>query len=77
MPYLASIFSGEVPVRQNEQGKLIPEHSVYRVELDLEDDGSAWNQVVRGVVQVEGERRSLMGQLWERLAAILIRESGV
>lgn len=77
LPYLASTFSGGVPVRQNERGKLIPEHSVYRVELDVMDKDASWNQVVRGVVHVKGTGQSFMGHLWARTASILIRESGV
>ncbi|WP_342347571.1 biotin/lipoyl-binding protein [uncultured Nitrospira sp.] len=77
LPYFASTFSGGVPVRQDARGKLIPEHSVYRVELDVTDKGKSWDQVVRGVVHVKGNGQSLMGHLWARAASILIRESGV
>ena len=77
LPYLASTYSGGVPVRQDERGKLIPEQSVYRVDLDLTDTEPPWNQVVRGVVHVKGKGQSLMGHLWTRAASILIRESGV
>lgn len=77
LPYLASTFSGGVPVRQDARGKLIPEHSVYRVELDVMDKGVSWNQVVRGMVHVKGRGESFMGHLWTRAASILIRESGV
>lgn len=76
LPYLASIYSGGVPVRQDEQGKLMTEHSVYRVELQVDDHFPRWGQVVRGVVHVEGAGQSLMGHLWARAASILIRESG-
>jgi putative peptide zinc metalloprotease protein len=77
LPYLASTYSGGVPVRQDERGNFIPEQSVYRVDLDLTDTEPPWNQVVRGVVHVKGNGQSLMGHLWTRAASILIRESGV
>ncbi|GJL59182.1 MAG: hypothetical protein NPIRA03_20390 [Nitrospirales bacterium] len=76
LPYLASTYSGGVPVRQDAQGRLIPEHSVYRVELDVTDKDPSWNQVVRGVVHVKGSGQSVMGHLWARVASILIRETG-
>jgi hypothetical protein len=76
LPYLASTYSGGVPVRQDARSKLIPEHSVYRVELDVTDKNPSWNQVVRGVVHVKGKGQSFMGHLWARAASILIRESG-
>ncbi|MDH4194556.1 MAG: hypothetical protein OEV70_10460, partial [Nitrospirota bacterium] len=77
LPYLASTYAGGVPVRQDEGGNLIPEQSVYRVDLDLTDTEPSWNQVVRGVVHVKGKGQSLMGHLWARAASILIRESGL
>ncbi|WNM63859.1 site-2 protease family protein [Candidatus Nitrospira neomarina] len=76
LPYLASTYSGGVPVRQDARGRLIPEHSVYRVELDVTDKEPSWHQVVRGVVHVKGNGQSVMGHLWARAASILIRESG-
>ena len=75
--YLASLYSGPVPVRQDDQGKLKPESSIYRVTLEVEDAGEVWTQAVRGLVHVEGESRSIVQQLWEHIAAIFIRESGM
>ena len=77
LSYLASLYSGPVPVRQDEKGNLKPEASIYRVILDVEDEGDDWNQAVRGVVHVRGESRSFMRQLWEHIAAVFIRESGM
>ena len=77
LTYLASLYSGPVPVRQDDEGNIKPEASIYRVTLDVEDDGEPWKQVVRGLVHVEGESRSVAGQLWEHVAAVFIRESGM
>lgn len=77
MPYVASIYTGAIPVRQDDQGKLLAEHSVYRVELQVEDDLPRWEQVVRGVVHLKGTNQSFMGNVWTRAASILIRESGM
>jgi len=77
LTYLASLYSGPVPVRQDDQGRLKPEASIYRVTLDVEDDGEGWTQAVRGLVHVEGESRSVVRQLWEHVAAVFIRESGM
>ncbi len=75
-PYLASVFDGAIAVRQNDQGGLVPEHSVYRVILHPATPMPAPDQVVRGVVQVEGEARSFFDRIWRAVAAVLIRESG-
>ena len=77
LPYLASIYSGSVPVRQDEQGNLKPEASIYRVTLDVDDSGEQWMQAVRGLVHVQGESRSVARQLWEHIVAVFIRESGM
>ena len=77
LTYLASLYTGPVPVRQDEQGNIKPEASIYRVTLDVDDAGEAWTQAVRGLVHVEGESRSAVRQLWEHVAAVFIRESGM
>ncbi|MGD9852323.1 MAG: site-2 protease family protein [Nitrospirales bacterium] len=77
MPYVASLYTGAIPVRQDDQGKLMAEHSIYRVELQVEDDLPLWDQVVRGVVHVKGTGQSFMGNVWTRAVSILIRESGL
>jgi len=66
-----------VPVRQDEQDKLKPEAFIYRVTLDVDDAEAVRTQAVRGLVYVEGESRSVVRQLWEHVAAVFIRESGM
>ena len=77
LAYLASLYSGPVPVRRDEHGYIKPEASIYRVTLDVDAQEDEWNQAVRGMVQVQGESRSAVGQLWEHVAAVFIRESGM
>lgn len=77
LTYLASLYSGPVPVRQDDEGKLKPEASIYRVTLDVEDSEEIWTQAVRGLVHIQGESRSVVRQLWEHVAAVFIRESGM
>ncbi len=77
LAYLASLYSGPIPVRQDEQGNLKPEASIYRVTLDVDDEGEEWNQAIRGMAHVQGESRSVVRQLWEHVGAVFIRESGM
>ncbi len=78
LTYLASLYAGPVPVRQDEHGKIRPESSIYRVTLAVEaDEEETWTQAVRGIVHVRGESRSIVKQLWEHVAAVVIRESGM
>ncbi len=76
VPYLASLYGGDVPVREDANRKLKPETSVYRVTLHLVELPPRWNQAVRGTVLVEGPRISFAQRAWEQTARIFIRESG-
>lgn len=76
VPYLASLYGGDVPVREDAARKLRPEASVYRVTLHLIETRPQWNQAVRGTVLVEGPRISFAQRVWEQGARIFIRESG-
>lgn len=76
VPYFASIYGGAVPVRKDARGRLQTEQSVYRVELDVLDLDEPLRQAVTGHVVVTGQHHSLAGRIWDRVAAVMIRESG-
>lgn len=76
VPYLFSVYGGDVPVREDANRRLKPETSVYRVTLRLVESPPRWNQAVRGTVLVKGPRISFAQRAWEQTARILIRESG-
>ena len=76
VPYLASLYGGAVPVREDANHRLKPEMSVYRVTLRLVGSPPRWNQAVRGTVLVKGPQISLAQRVWGPIARILIRESG-
>ncbi len=76
VPYFASIYGGEVPVRKDTRGRLQAEQSVYRVEFEVLDHEEPLHQAVTGHAVVMGAHRSVAGRIWDRVAAVLIRESG-
>ena len=76
VPYLASIYGGDVPVRKDDKGRLRPEVSVYRVLLQVDQTDEPVQQAVVGHVQIEGQSSSLARRAWDRTVAVLIRESG-
>lgn len=76
VPYFASLYGGTVPVRKDARGRLQADQSVYRVELDVLEQDEPLHQAVTGHVVVLGQDRSIAGRLWDRVAAVLIRESG-
>lgn len=76
VPYLASVYGGDVPVRKDDKGRLKPEVSVYRVRLGLDEPLPQPDQVLVGHVQIEGQPSSVVRQAWDRMVAVMIRESG-
>ena len=76
VPYLASVYGGDVPVRKDDKGRLKPEVSVYRVRLSLDDATLSPNQILPGHVQIEGQPSSIAKRAWDQVAATLVRESG-
>lgn len=76
MPYLASLHDGPIAVREDAEGRLVPERSIYRVALAPLEPVPVPEQVRRGTVHVEGEARSLVDRAWRAVAAVLVRESG-
>jgi putative peptide zinc metalloprotease protein len=76
VPYLASLYGGDVAVQEDAHHRLKPETSVYRITLHLVDSPPRWNQAVRGVVLVKGPRISFAQRVWQQSARIFIRESG-
>ena len=76
VPYLASTYGGAIAVRRDDEGRLEPEASVYRVRLPLLGNEPAPTQALRGVIHVEGTPRSFAQRLRDVVAAVLIRESG-
>lgn len=76
VPYLASVYGGDVPVRKDEKGRLKPEISVYRVRLSLDDRAIAPEQILPGYVQIEGQPSSVAKRAWDQVVATVVRESG-
>ena len=77
VPYLASIYGGAVPVRKDSHGRLQAEQSVYRVELEVLDEVVRADQVVTGLIDAEPVIQSLLARMWDRVVAVMIRESGL
>ena len=76
IPYLASVFGGNIPVRENKDGRLLPQSAIYRVRLKPNDNHLQYNQVVKGLIHVQGDPQSLIGRVRDVIMAILVREMG-
>jgi len=75
-PLLASVHGGPLAVEARERG-LVPLAALFRVRLDDCDSEAAPSREMAGVARLRGERRSLLGEGWQRLLALLRREGGL
>jgi putative peptide zinc metalloprotease protein len=82
-PYFASIYGGEIAVRQDRDSKsLVPETPVYRIRLQIRGEHADEEQellpgkVIRGQVNIEGEAMSFAVRVYKIVASVLIRGSG-
>lgn len=73
---LASDRHGPIAVRRDSQQLPQPVQAQYSVRFTLAADSQIPPQPLRGSVVLEGEKESLLGTLWRRIAALGIRESG-
>lgn len=75
VPELASIYGGGVAVRKEADNRLVPEASIYRVLLRPTDRTIKVGRRLRGEVSIEADRTSVLGQVYRRAVAVLIREA--
>lgn len=73
-PELASTLGGPLGVYKDAEGRLVPEHAVYRVLCKIEDRSFS-GQFVVGQVNLEASPRSLLSIIWKNFVGLLIRES--
>ncbi|MBT3868090.1 MAG: HlyD family efflux transporter periplasmic adaptor subunit [Gammaproteobacteria bacterium] len=86
-PYLASTYGGDIAVREDAQGRWVPDTTLYRVTLRVVQDGNSDStqgaqrllaaQLSRGTLVLEVDAESLLARFWRKLAAVIIRESGL
>lgn len=77
LPVLASIYGGKVPVQFDELNQLVPDKSVYRVRFNISAvENIGVEQIIRGVVHIEGEAQSFVKRVYKTVASVLLRESG-
>lgn len=68
-------YGGPIPTQGATQQSGVPVEALYRVRLKLSQALPGLRET-RGRVRIEGERRSLAWEAAQRLASVLIRESG-
>ncbi len=73
---LASVNGGGIAVRTDARERLIPTVAQYQIELAPSAAIAAPNQLIRGVVHLEGRAESYLSRAWHRLSRLVMRESG-
>ncbi len=77
LPALSSIYGGKVPSQFNQDNQLIPDKSLYRVRLGVSEvEQASVQQMLRGVVHIQGEAESFIKRFYKLVVSVLIRESG-
>ena len=74
--YFASIYGGEVAVREDKDKRLVPEKSIYRIRFMPLHIDEYIPRVVRGEIHIDGKPRSFAFRTYDLIASVLIRESG-
>lgn len=73
---LASVYGGQLAVRKDPAGHLVPEHAVYRVLLHPTEPVPLTRRQP-GNITIDGDRISPLQRLYERAVAVVVRESGL
>lgn len=76
-PLLASIYGGDVAVKQGPRGALITQDALFRVTVRPLGEVPAADAVVHGSVRIDTGFRFLVENFVYRILSVLIRESGL
>ncbi len=77
LPALASVYGGTVPTNINEKNQIVPDRSMYRIRVDVSIvEKARVDQLLRGVVHIEGESESFLKRAYKLVVSVMIRESG-
>jgi putative peptide zinc metalloprotease protein len=76
-PVLASIYGGDIVVKQGARGALVTQDAVFRVTVKPRDAQLKWDAAIHGSVRIETNLRFVVENFVYRTLSVLIRESGL
>ncbi|MBA3757028.1 MAG: hypothetical protein H0X02_12745 [Nitrosomonas sp.] len=76
MNYLASQYGGDVAVRSHHDSTLVPETTVYAMNLGSMSSSPVPQKEIRGSIYISGKPVSIARSVYEVVASVMIRESG-
>jgi putative peptide zinc metalloprotease protein len=77
VPALAGPFGGDIPARRAADGRLLPLQPTFHVRLEQCDPAAPPRSERPGTAHLEGERRSLLGRIWQQATATWHREASL
>jgi putative peptide zinc metalloprotease protein len=72
--YVASMYGGQLDVRDGKDGVLMPQRATYRIRLEA--DKPSRDRVLRGQLLLEADTRSALARFWRQAVGIWRREAG-
>ena len=75
-PYHASFYGGEVPVRKQSDGRLLPVKGIYRAFLRPSGEVYVPDRVVRGIIKINASKESFFIRFLRLVISQLRKESG-
>jgi putative peptide zinc metalloprotease protein len=76
-PVLASVYGGDIAVKQGRRGELFAQDAVFRVTVKPSGPISRADAVVNGTVRIQTDIRFVVENFVYRILSVLIRESGL
>lgn len=76
-PLLASVYGGQIEVKQGQRGALVTQDAVFRVTVKPRGEVPPADVVVHGSVRIETGLRFVVENFVYRTLSVLIRESGL
>lgn len=74
---LSSVYGGNLGVRKSQEGEMVPESPYFLMKFKAKSlPDKLWMQQTAGKVVVEAYPKSGLSILWDKIMAVLIRESG-
>ncbi len=72
--YVASMYGGQLDLRDGEDGVLKPQRATYRIRLEADNPGR--DRVLRGQLLLEADTRSVLARFWRQAVGVWRREAG-
>ena len=73
---LASVHGGSIQVEQRSNNQLVPSQAQYLIEMNSARLSNPPNQMIRGLVELDGITQSFAMSAFRQIAKVLIRETG-